>query len=106
MKQVSDIPTPIESSGYLLPWNKAENQPCLILIEDAVFVPIFSDKEKLDAHLEFTKYKFEVSIKQIDNTDEFVDSVTPHYRVALNPRPTERNTTRFTELKLNSANQN
>jgi len=90
--------TPIEKSGYLLPWDKDNDSPCMIMIEDVRFIPVFSDEEKLNAHLEFTKYKCTVSTKMITDVDDFLESVQP-YRIALNPRATERNTTRFTEIK-------
>ena len=100
MEQLSPFNKPVKESGYLLPWRKDIEQPCLILIENIEFIAVFSTKEKLDAHLERCKYSVETSIKQIDNTDEFLESVLPFYRVALDPYPTERMTTRFTELKL------
>jgi hypothetical protein len=100
MKQLSETSTPLKNSGYLLPWNSDENFPCLINIESIPFIPLFSDEEKIKAHLEFTKYSYNVTIKFVTDTDDFLESVQSSYRVALDPRPTERNTTRFTELKL------
>lgn len=88
---------PIKSEGYLLPWDKSMDQPAFIEISGVIFIPLFSDEEKLNKHLEFTKYGFEVGIKKVIDTDDFLDSVKP-YRVALDARPTERGTTRFTEI--------
>jgi hypothetical protein len=101
MKQLSEDSKPIQPSGYLLPWNKRDEQPCFIAIEGVEFIPVFSTEEKLNKHLDIVGYNFEVSIKMINDTDEFMDSVQP-YRVALDLWHTERNTTRFTEIKLTS----
>jgi hypothetical protein len=83
-----------------LPWNKTDEQPCFILIEDVEFIPLFSTEEKLNEHLNFIKYKFETSTKMITDMDDFLDSISP-YRVALDPYTTERFTTRFIEIKKN-----
>jgi len=101
MKQLGETTKPIKQAGYLLPWDKENEQPCMIMIENVRFIPVFSDKDKLDAHIQFTNYGFKPTIKEITDTDDFLDSVQP-FRVALDPRPTERNTTRFTELFLQS----
>lgn len=100
MKQLSETSKQIEKSGYLLPWNADDDCLCMIEIEGIPFIPVFSDEDKLNAHLKFTNYAYHVSTKLITDTDEFMESVSP-YRVALDPRPTERNTTRFTEIRLN-----
>lgn len=100
MKELNEESKPIQPSGYLLPWNPGTEQPCMITIEDVDFIPVFSDKAKIDAHFEFTNYGFKPTIKIINNTNEFLSDVKP-YRIALDPRPTERNTTRFTEIKQN-----
>jgi hypothetical protein len=100
MKQLNIHSKPIKQEGYLLPWNKETENPCLIDLEGVTFVPVFSTKKKLDEHLAITDYKHEVSIKRIDDTDEFLESVLPYYRVMLDPWVTEYSTTRFTELRL------
>lgn len=99
MKQLHIKSKPIKSEGYLLPWNTSEEQPLCIMIEDIMFIPVFSNREKYDEHMDRMGYRMETKIKQITDTDEFLESVQP-YRVALDPRPTEYNTTRFTELKF------
>lgn len=97
MKKLDIKSEPIKAEGYLLPWNPSEEQPCFIQIENTIFIPLFSDEEKLQMHLEFVDYQHETSVKIITDTDDFLDSVKP-YRVALNPRITIKGTTRFTEI--------
>lgn len=101
MKKLEIKSDPVKPSGYLMPWDKAMEQPCFIMIEDVVFIPVFSDEEKLNTHLNFIKYNIETSIKVITDVDEFLNSVQP-CRVALNPINTEQGTTRFTELLIQS----
>jgi len=100
MKELDKESPPIKVSGYLLPWDKTANQPCRIEIENTEFIAVFSSMDKLEEHLLWCAYGFEVSVKQIDDTDEFLDSVIPFCRVALDPHATEKMTTRWTELKL------
>jgi hypothetical protein len=99
MEKVNEQSPEIQKSGYLLPWDAEANQPCMILIENIIFIPVFSDEEKLNEHLDFVQYKHPTTKKLVTDTDDFLKSVHP-YRVALNPRNTERGTTRFTELTL------
>lgn len=80
----------------LLPWQLADEQPVFIKLEDVVFVAVFTTEEKLTAAARIFNCSYR--IKQIDNGIEFLDSVTPHVRVMVDPWITAQGNTRFTEV--------
>ncbi len=84
------------------------DQPVFIQMPDVNirFVAVFDSEDKLHAsmkHCHVVNYK----LKQVDNIDEFVGSIQEYgLRVMLNPTPTSRGTTRWTELFAGNAQFN
>lgn len=96
MKQVSDKVKEITVIGKLIA-TFLNGQPVNVILEDTIFICIFSTKEKLETSMKemnIDQYK----IKEITDGPDFLDSVK-EYRVMLDPWITERMTTRFTEIK-------
>ncbi len=82
--------------GSLIPWQRG--QPVFMTVPGSphTYLPIFSTEEKLRQvmqEISITGY----SIKQIDDTDEFLSSVPQHIPVIVDPHRVG-DKTRWTEL--------
>jgi hypothetical protein len=100
---------PIDLTGCFFPARPSgrigiPDQPCYMEMPDVpntVFLPIFSDVDDLKKAMELIGIE-EYKIKHVDDGKEFTESVlgTGICRIMLNPRRTERGTTRWTEVIL------
>lgn len=96
MHRISDQIKDIVITGKLVPFYD-NGQPVMMEFGDSEdkFVFIFSDMEKLREAMVDISYD---SVKQIDDGPEFVRSVLPQARIALDPWKTDQGTTRWTEV--------
>lgn len=90
-------------TGALLPWK--DGQPVLMQMPGAPFnyLPCFHDVGEAQSFLEEWSIEYD-SIKQIDNGDEFLESLLPyflsdHLKVIMDPWTTDEGRVRFLELQ-------
>lgn len=111
--------------GYLIPWSPVSEQPLLVQIHgcEDFFLPIFSDEDKLHAHMEYLHSKGMLpcpvtvdslapnvlqvlghrpyKIKQVDagGQTDFLESVfEAGVRIMVDPRIISDNHTKWTEV--------
>lgn len=103
MHQLPNSVHAVDLTGKLLPcWHTG--QPVLVVLEDDTFLPLFTDVERLHAHMKSSGVQG-YKVMHVDHGPSFLASVIGQVRVMLDPWFTDRGTTRFTEVKA-SPDQN
>ena len=97
MHQVNEPPRVTSIAGFLLPWRMDIEQPVILTLDGADFVPVFSTEDKLHTAMGLCGIDH-YRVKQIEDHAEFLVSVAGSVRVMADPWATERGTTRFTEI--------
>ena len=94
----------VRLDGCVFPWEDQTNQPVLLAMPgtEALYLPVFSDATKLRGVMRRARVAFD-RIKQIDDEDEFLDSIRGQVVVILDPWFTLAGTIRFQQVTEASA---
>ncbi len=77
-------PTNIVLTGKLLPWEQGKPALMKLVGSPHIYLPCFSTEEKLREMMGRAEIPFE-KIKQIDDGDEFSDSVPRYIKIIVDP---------------------
>ncbi len=94
-KNIGDRSKEIDITGYLFPWKDGQPFFMQMLGSKATYIPVFEDKIKLDIGMNGIEYE---KIKQIEDGQQFLDSIPTKYIVIVNLRYTSDGKCRYIQL--------